>query len=321
MARSMIRRGWSLALLPSMWSLLASAALAEEPGAPLIKLPVTFGGAMENTPFVFGDRPLLALNYRDDSKYNADGYKASMYLFIRDLRSGQEIARFGEGHSFVNAFVNGPELNVFASEGTNRDWFQSIYRFTSTDLKTWKREPAIGQEGGEHLFNCSLCRDEQGFLMAYESNLPVKFCFKFARSGDLAKWDKIPGLVFAGSGGKEYSACPVIRYFAPYYYVIYLHAAIPGHTGWVSFLARSRDLVAWELSPMNPILEAGPGEGINNSDVDLFEWEGNTYVYYATGDQATWGSVRVAMYVGPMQQFFESCFPAGIAGVGITAKR
>ncbi len=60
---------------------------------------------------------------------------------------------------------------------------------------------------------------------------------------------------FAGSEGKEYSACPVIRYFAPYYYAIYLHAAIPDHNGWVSFLARSKDLIAWELSPMKPILE------------------------------------------------------------------
>ena len=314
MIRSIIRCT-SLLILPlSICSLLGTATRAEKPRAALIKLPVTFGAAMENTPFVFGDRPLLALNYRDDTKHNTDGYKASMYLFIRDLRTGQEIARFGEGHSFVSAFVNGPELNVFASEGTNRDWFQSIYRFTSTDLKTWKRELAIPQEGGEHLFNCSICRDDQGFLMAYESNLPVKFCFKFARSRDLVKWDKIPALVFAGLDGKQYSACPVIRYFAPYYYVIYLHAAIPGHNGWVSFLARSKDLVVWELSPMNPILEAGPGEGVNNSDVDLFEWAGNTYLYYATGDQATWGSVRVAMYVGAMRQFFESCFPAGTSG-------
>ncbi len=321
MARSITRSIRPLALPLSLWLLLGSAALAEKPKAPLIKLPVVFGAAMENTPFVFGDRPLLALNYRDDDKHDADGYKASMYLFLRDLRTGEEIARFGEGHSFVNVFVNGPELNVFASEGTDRDWFQSIYRFTSTDLKTWQREPAIAREGFEHLFNCSVCRDERGFLMAYESSLPVQFCFKFARSGDLAKWEKIPGLVFAGVEGKEYSACPVIRYFAPYYYVIYLHAAIPDHKGWVSFLARSKDLVGWELSPMNPILEAGPGEGVNNSDVDLFEWEGNTYLYYATGDQATWGSVRVAMYVGPMREFFESCFPVGPAGVTITARR
>jgi len=258
------------ALLLTLGSPHGTPALAQLTKVPLIKLPVAFGAAMENTPFVFGGRPLLALNYRDDTKNNTDGYTASMSLFIRDLRTGQEVARFGAGHSFVNAFVNGSELHVFASEGTNRDWFQSIYRFTTTDMQAWRRELAIEREGDEHLFNCSLCRDDQGFLMAYESNLPVGFCFKFARSRDLAQWEKIPGLVFAGVDGKEYSACPVIRYCAPYYYVIYLHAAVPGHNGWVSFLARSRDLVAWELSPANPILEAGPGEGINNSDVDLF---------------------------------------------------
>jgi hypothetical protein len=244
-----------------------------------------------------------------------------MYLFLRDLCTGEEVARFGEGHSFVNALVNGPDLHVFASEGSNRDWFQSLYHFTSSDLKTWSRKLAIEREGDEHLFNCSACRDDQGFLMAYESNLPVQFCFKFARSRDLDRWEKLPGLVFAGVDGKEYSACPVLRYVAPYYYVIYLHAAVPGHAGWVSFLARSKDLATWELSPLNPILTAGPGEGINNSDVDLFEWEGNTYLYYATGDQATWGSVRVAMHVGSLQHFYESCFPAGAAGTVITAKR
>ncbi len=320
MIRSTIRSPWFLALSLAMGTLLATAA-AQDVKAPLIKLPVTFGAAMENSPLVFGDRPLLALNYRDDTKNNTDAYKASMYLFLRDLRTGQEIARFGEGHSFVSAFVNGPELNVFASEGTDRDWFQSIYRFTSTDLQTWRRELAIPQEGGEHLFNCSVSRDDQGFLMAYESNQPVTFCFKFARSADLSRWEKIPGLVFAGQDGKEYSACPVIRYFAPYYYVIYLHAAIPGHNGWVSFLARSKDRADWELSPANPILEASPGEGINNSDVDLFEWEGNTYLYYATGDQATWGSVRVAMHAGPMRQFFEACFPPETSTVRISARR
>ena len=286
----------------------------------LVKLPVAFADAMENTPVLFGGRPLLVLNTRDDTKANNDGYKQSMYLYIRDLDTGKEIARFGEGHNFASAYVNGSELNVFASEGTDRDWFQSIYRFTSTDLKTWKREPAIMKEGGEHLFNCSVCRDEQGYLMAYESNRPVQFCFKFARSKNLNQWDKIPGLVFTGENN-EYSACPVIRYFAPYYYVIYLHAAIPGHNGWISYLARSNDLVTWELSPMNPVLEAGRGEGVNNSDVDLFECEGNTYLFYACGNQADWSSLRVAMYRGTMQQFFESYFPPGVQTTKATTRR
>ncbi len=286
----------------------------------LTKLPFAIGpNAMENTPVVFNGRPLLILNHRDDTKNKTDGYTRSMSLYALDLVTGQEVTRFGEGHSFANAFVNGSELNVFASEGTNRDWFQSLYRFSTTDLKHWRRELAIPQAPGEHLFNASVCRDDQGYLMAYESDHPVQFCFKFARSPDLSRWEKLEGLTFTGVGG-EYSACPVLRYVAPYYYVIYLHAAVSGHKGWVSFLARSKDLAGWELSPFNPILEAAPGEGVNNSDVDLFEFEGNTYLFYATGDQQSWGSVRVAMFAGSMREFFEGHFPGDLPVVKVSAR-
>jgi hypothetical protein len=304
-------------LMPARFAAPGGAA----PARPkLTKLPLALGQAMENTPVIWQSRPLLVLNHRDDTKNKTDDYTRSMYLYIRDLASGQEVARFGTGHSFANAFVNGPELDVFASEGTNRDWFQSLYRFWSTNLTDWQRALAIPQEAGEHLFNASVCRDDQGFVMAYESDKPVQFCFKFARSPDLARWRKLAGLTFTGVNN-EYSACPLLRYVGPYYYVIYLHAAIPGHSGWVSFLARSRDLAAWELSPFNPILEAGPGEGINNSDVDLFEWEGNTYLFYATGDQATWGAVRTAQYAGPMREFFAAHFPPGLPAVRVSARR
>ncbi len=291
--------------------LMPSRYPAAPVAAPLVKLPFALGSVMESTPVVYQGRPLLVFNRRDDTLNNTEGYKASMHLFVRDLVTGQELARFGEGHSFANAFVRDDELHVFASEGSNRDWFQSLYHFSTTNLVDWQREPAVEREGEEHLFNASVCEDEQGYIMAYESNEPVQFCFKFARSTDLSQWDKINGLTFTGVN-HEYSACPVIRYFAPYYYVIYLHAAIPGHAGWISFLARSRDLNTWELSPHNPILEASPGEGINNSDVDLFEWEGKTYLCYATGDQATWGAVRMAQYPGRMKDFFESRFPSDV---------
>ena len=292
---------------------------SEAAGPELVKLPFAMAGAMENTPIVYRGRPMLVHNRRDDTKNKTDDYTRSMHLFVRDLVTGQDIARFAEGHSFANAFVRGDELNVFASEGTNRDWFQSLYRFWTTDLTNWSRALAIPQAEGEHLFNASVCQDVQGYVMAYEADKPVMFCFKFARSPDLERWAKLEGLLFTGVN-REYSACPVLRYVAPYYYVIYLHAAIPGHTGWVSFLARSRDLESWELSPFNPILEATSGEGINNSDVDLFEWENRTYLYYATGDQSTWGAVRTAQYNGSMRKFFERSFPPGIPMVTVSAR-
>ena len=293
---------------------------AEKPKSPLIKLPVNFGPNMENTPVIYRGMPLLALNFRDDSKNKTGDCLKDMYLYIQDLCTGKEVARFGAGHSFVSAFVNGPEMHIFASQGDDKDWFHDIYHFTSTDLKTWKRELAIPRKPGEHLFNSSVCRADQGYLMAYESDKPVKFCFQFARSKDLYKWKKIDGLVFAGVDGKQYRACPVIRYFKPYYYVIYVPHRIPDYNGYIAFMARSTDLATWQLSPLNPILEAGPGEGYNNSDVDLFEWEGNTYVFYATGDQQSWGSVRIAMYPGPMRAFYESYFPKGASTIEVDAR-
>ena len=273
----------------------------------LTKLPFAFGdGHMENTPVVLDSTPLLVECFRPSLPL-PEVRPADVYCYVTDLRTGREVSRFGEGHSFPSAYVDNDELHAFAVEYTD-DWTSDIYRFSTRDLKEWRRELAISRQDDEHLFNSSVCRDDGGYVMAYESNLPVQFCFKFARSRDLSTWKKEDGLVFTGTGG-EYSACPVIRYCSPYYYVIYLHRGTPGHEGWISYLARSRDLVTWELCPNNPILEAGSGEGINNSDVDLFEFEGNTYVFYATGDQATWGTIRVAMYAGPMREFLEGYYP------------
>ena len=289
----------------------------------LTKLPFAFSQAdktpMENTPVIFDSRMLLVSNYRPGG---ADAKGKDAYLYIDDLQTGMEVARFGTGHSFVSAFVNGSELNVFSLEFTDFGRIMNstgIDRMSSTDLKNWKTEKVILPEGAEHLFNSSVCRDEKGFLMAYESDKPVQFCFKFARSVDLSNWKKLENLIFTGVN-HEYSACPVIRYIKPWYYVIYLHAATEGHKGWISYLARSADLAEWELSPYNPILEAESGEGINNSDVDILEYKGRTYLYYATGDQETWGTVRVAMYDGSEKEFFERHFPGSIRLVRLSAR-
>ncbi|WP_349315814.1 hypothetical protein [Chitinophaga sp. MM2321] len=275
---------------------------------------------MENTPVLFDSSLLLVGNYRPGG---ADAKGKDAYLYIENLKTGEEVSRFGTGHSFVSAIVNGPELNVFALDFSDFGKVinsNGIDRFVTTDLKTWTQEKVILPEGDEHLFNTSVCKDEEGYLMAYESDKPVAFCFKFARSKDLAKWEKIPGIVFTGEK-REYSACPVIRYLKPYYYVIYLHAGKGEHQEWTSFMARSKDLSNWELSPFNPVLEASAGEGKNNSDVDLIETAGKTYLYYATGDQATWSTIRVAMYDGPMKEFYESYFPEGTSFVQASAKQ
>ncbi len=306
-----------------------ASVLPPQPGAALqptsslartlTKLPGTFGEKiMESTPVVFQGRTLLFHSHRVDVPQPD---LTQMYLLITDHDSHQELSRFGAQHSLGSAFVDGDTLHVFAANHVENDWFHDIQHFWTTDLRNWQHELAIPRAGDEHLLNSSVCRDDRGYLMAYESNVPVSFCFKFARSQDLRQWQKIPDLVFAGVGGREYSACPVIRYFQPYYYVIYLHAAIPEHNGWVSFLARSQDLQTWQLSPLNPILEAAADEGSNNSDVDLIEIDGQTYVYYFTGDQQTWGQLKRTVYPGPMKEFFESYFTGDAPLVEVNARQ
>ena len=307
--------------LLSLCSILATAQNSQKP--ILTKLPFAFSDIgrtpMENTPVIFNSRLLLVSNNRPGG---ADAKGKDAYLYIDDLQTGKEITRFGQGHSFVSAYAEGDELNVFALEFTDfgrKMNSTGIDRLTSTDLKTWKTEKAILPDGNEHLFNSSVCKDDTGYLMAYESDKPVQFCFKFARSNDLSKWEKVPHLAFTGEK-YEYSACPVIRYFKPYYYVIYLHDKVAGHKGYISYLTRSKNLTDWELSPFNPVLEASVGEGINNSDVDLIEYQGKTYLYYATGDQETWGTVRVAMFDGREKAFFEKHFPKGKSFKKVSAK-
>jgi hypothetical protein len=307
--------------------------LATEPARPqLIKLPFAFWDAMEHAPVIFDGRPLMTFDYRDDSKGWHDQYAESMYIYIVDLRTGQRIAECARGHSAHKTFVDGKRLYVYATKATNHEWFKDMYCFWTDDLKTWHCEPAIQREGEERtVLNGSVCRDDQGFLMAYVSAMDVPV-FKFARSKDLIHWEKVPELVFVGQSGKQYSNTPVIRHFAPYYYVIYYtpvdeaNRPDPGSvmTRFASFIARSKDLVTWQLSPMNPILEPGPDEGISTSDVELMELEGNTYLFYAASTQTArppgWSAVCVAMYLGPMKQFFESWFPEGVKMEEVTTR-
>ena len=218
---------------------------------------MAFPTGMENTPILFNGRPFLWI-------ITAPGIEAkgeNAYLFITDMTTGQEVTRF-ERPFFVSAFVEGPEINVFATEFTDFGYTintKCINRFTSTDMKSWKQETVLERDGAEQFFNTSVCKDEQGYLMAYESDIPVKWCFRFARSKDLSHWERIQGLGFADVEGQTACANPAIRYFAPYYYVIYgIHCMQKGlgsfyqyqlpETRYVTAVARS-DLATWELSP------------------------------------------------------------------------
>lgn len=233
------------------------------------------------------------------------GSRADYYLLLRDAETGAELARFAEGYGLASAFVYEDTFYAFASRWEEGNW-NDVTCFSSRDLEHWDSATAITQEN-EHLFNSSVCRGADGFVMAYESNDPAypAFTIKFASSPDLKTWTKLPEATF---GTNRYTACPFITYANGFYYVLYLERREP-RWFFETFITRSKDLKGWERSAANPVLSpAALQEGINVSDPDLIEQDGKTRLYYAAGDQLTWMNILWAEYDGPLSRFLESWY-------------
>ena len=278
--------------------------LPAPPPAPHPQLRVdrdNLGDLCEAAPLVWQDRLALLRCIRPAS----GGTKADYYLTLEDVETGQLLGKFATGYSLASAIVHEGVLYVFASRFGPDSW-NDVTMFKSKDLQNWE-EKVVVQQDREHLFNTSVCSTPNGFVMAYESDdskYPA-FTIKFATSTDLITWTKSSDAVL---GADRYAACPCIRYVNGFYYVLYLEHRQP-RWFFETYLARSKDLNTWELSPANPVLTPGLHDGVNASDPDLIEFGGKTYLYYSVGDQRTWSHSKRAVYPGTVADFFHSFFP------------
>jgi hypothetical protein len=256
----------------------------------------------EITPIVWNERVVHLESVRPGS----GGTRADYYLVIKDAENGTELARFGEGHGLASAFVNDGVFYAFASRYENDNW-NDVTMFKSSDLKAWDQTIIITQEPDEHLFNSSVCKGPDGYVLAYESNdkkYPA-FTIKFAQSKDLGTWTKQVEVF----GDDRYTACPAVRFSDGYYYLLYLEHRTP-RWFFETYIARSKDLKTWTLAPRNPVLTpTGNDEGINASDPDLIEVGGKTWLYYAVGDQLTWMNIKRKHISMTEPAFLASFFP------------
>ena len=96
-----------------------------------------------------------------------------------------------------------------------------------------------------------------------------------------------------------------------------------------TYLVRSRDLIRWESSPLNPVLKASPEDkliastkltadqrakiarsvNLNDSDVDLCEFRGKTIITYSWGNQQGTEFLAEAVYDGTLASFLKGFFP------------
>ena len=136
----------------------------------------------------------------------------------------------------------------------------------------------------------------------------------FARSTDLNEWHYIPGAVYRPH---LYTAAPILKYDNGWYYLFHCR----GVEKWFfeTFAARSRDLLAWEDSPHNPILSPDPTEilpplregdttiyhSCNYSDLEVYERDGKTIGYFTVATQTADVQVYIqrADFNGTLREF------------------
>lgn len=296
---------------------------------PVIKKLGTIDCDMvETTPIVFKGRLYRFEYVRTNYRRNKTGN--SYFRFI-DVESGRPTPAFAVGYHLGSAFV---ERNTLYAYGVDAWGGTRIEVFWSRDLKQWESRPALTLPGWG-IFNTSVCRGAKGYVMAFEIDKPPEetgqpFTMRFAESDNLLDWKLTPSdCVFSKD---RYTACPALRFLDGFYYMIYLEAR-PGPT-WEPHIVRSRDLVRWESSPFNPVMQFSPEDKIianprlsaeereriaksvnrNNSDVDLCEFKGKharsgVIIYYSWGNQEGVEFLAEAVYDGTLPSFLRAFFP------------
>ena len=286
----------------------------------------------ECTPFVWQNRLMLLENLWGEGEPRA---------VIRPYFSDAYGAPFGgDGTRFYSAYCENDVVSVFATKEN------VVYRFVSADLVFWEKKAALAFPENFELFNTSVCKGPEGYRMAVEcawkgqskgdeKNLVgnpyigVYYTEFFASSPDLERWELLP--FETAYTPARYCACPALRWCEGYYYMICLESLPLGR--YAPYIYRTKDFDSWEIGLYNPILTPGEEDrrikegfpvpqalaeanarhvDVNNSDVDLCEYQGKTYVVYCAGHQAQAkgmnGLVCEAVFNGPMKEFLQAYF-------------
>jgi hypothetical protein len=306
----------------SFFSCSAKKAPSDADGRPLIvKLGTIDSDIVEITPIVFNNKvyrfEYIRIKYWDNS--TGDSY----FRFV-DHETGKTTKSFAKGFHFGSAFVYDESVYVTA---VNEVDGEQIHIFSSKDLENWDSWLAF-ELPGYGMFNTSLTKAENKFVLMFEIGKPEveagkRFTARFASSPDLKKWEVLSSdHIYAKD---RYTAPHCLRYLDGYYYDFYLEA----FNGWEMRVVRSKDLIHWDSSPLNPVLQASPADkqilhknisseliqkidkavNRNNSDIDFCEFNGNLVINYSWGNQRGTEFLAEASYEGTLEQFLKGWFP------------
>lgn len=247
------------------------------------------------------------------------------------VRSNTATPLFAEEHTFGFPYVIGDTMHVVT--GVGREWgAETLELLRSDDLVNWEKYGQIHLPGWK-IYNMNIAEKDGLYTLLIEISEPVEeageypYTFRFLQSRDMTNWELLPReYVFQKD---RYSGSPSLYTFPedPYYYVGYLEEYPLYRFG--QSLARSKDLVHWEYSPINPVLMYNELEDkqfasafltpadrkrieealdTNNSDMEMCEYLGRTLIYYSWGDQRGTEFLAEAWYEGPMHELLSAFF-------------
>ena len=200
------------------------------------------------------------------------------------METEKEIGKpFAFGNAFGCAYEENGVMYVHGVGGNGApEGCNYIDVYYSTDLCEWKTQRAITLPECLHIYNTSVCKDADGYIMAIEVNGPreiigERFTVVFARSKDLLDWTLMPidKYIFYK---ERYSACPSIRYFDGMYYMVF--SAIDENKVYHIGIASS----ATPEGPFKDCLGGKPLYSTGYSIIDaslLFDDDGRIYMYYS----------------------------------------
>ena len=283
---------------------------------------------VEANPIVFRGKPWLMeyIRYRSPERRYPGNELGASYFRFRDMTDLKTVTPpFGVGLHMGNAFVHEGRIYVTAVE----DWGKGrFYQLESEDLVHWTEPRVILENPAWAGYNTTLCRAGDRFVLAFELGKPradvgVPFTMFFAESKDLKDWAVVDG---ASMGRDRYTGAPMLRWFDGWFYFFHLEGGY--EDGFVTRVARSRDLRSWEFSPHVVLgfdaadrreyplaalsdslrTEIRTATDINASDLDMCEWKGRLVCCYSWGNQRGKEFLALASADCTEKEFCESFF-------------
>ncbi len=295
------------------------------------KLGTILCDMVETTPIVFKNELYRFESVRPCNLNETNDVGSSYFHFV-NVRTNYATKPFAFNYHFGSAYTDGEYMYAVGTKGLQEpSYLQAsniIKIFRSKDLENFEEFSEIVFPEDTTTYNTGICKKDGEYIMLIETNKPLNFHFRFAKSTDMKNWTVLEEN-YRFHEQPRYAGGPAIYTIEgdPYYYVLYLEAYHASY--FMNCIARSKDLSHWEYSPLNPILMFDDEEdkkiashfltehererieravNVNNSDLELCEFNGRTIMYYSWGSQTGIEFLSEAVYEGKMKDFLQSFF-------------